>query len=98
MTSSDLRHVTYQCPVKINRMGCLTARPATRPRAGRHAALPEHTTHGLCTALSDPRLLVFYNVTNKIHKRMNVAVIFTQEYFRVSYTLRNMSTLSTGSG
>ena len=42
--------------------------------------------------------LVFCNVTNKILKRTDTAVVFTQEYFRVSYPLRNMSTLSTGSG
>ena len=43
-------------------------------------------------------MLVFCNVTNKIRKRMDTAVAFTQEYFRVSYPLRNVSTLSTGSG
>ena len=34
-------------------------------------------------------LLVFYNVTNKIRKRMDTAVAFTQEYYRVSYPLGN---------
>ena len=43
-------------------------------------------------------LLVFCNVTNKIRKRTDTAVAFTQEYSRVSYPLRNVSTLSTGSG
>ena len=43
-------------------------------------------------------LLVFCNVTNKIRKRTDTTVAFTQEYFRVSYPLRNRSTLSTGSG
>ena len=43
-------------------------------------------------------MLVFCNVTNKIHKHKDNAVAFTQEYSRVSYPLRNMSTLSTGSG
>ena len=44
------------------------------------------------------RLLVFYNITNKIRKRMDTAVASTQEYSRVLYPLGNMSTLSTGSG
>ena len=43
-------------------------------------------------------MLVFYNVTNKIRKRTDTAVAFIQEYSKVSYPLRNMSTLSTGSG
>jgi hypothetical protein len=43
-------------------------------------------------------LLVFCNVTNKIRKRTNTAVAFNQEYSRVSYPQRNVSTLSTGSG
>ena len=43
-------------------------------------------------------LLVFCNVTNKIHKRTDTTLAFTQEYSRVSYPLRNVSTLSTGSG
>ena len=42
-------------------------------------------------------LLVFCNVTNKIRKRTDTAVAFTQEYSRVSYPLGNVSTLSTGS-
>ena len=42
--------------------------------------------------------MVFCNVTNKIRKRTDTAVAFTQEYSRVSYPLRNVSTLSTGSG
>ena len=40
----------------------------------------------------------FCNVTNKIRKRTDTAVAFTQEYSRVSYPLRNVSTLSIGSG
>ena len=44
------------------------------------------------------RVLVFCNVTNKIRKRTDTAVTFTQEYSRVSYPLRNVSTLSAGSG
>ena len=44
------------------------------------------------------RVLVFCNITNKIHKRTDTAVAFTQEYSRVSYPLRNVSTLSMGSG
>ena len=43
-------------------------------------------------------LLVLCNITNKIRKRMDTAVAFTQEYSRISYPLRNVSTLSTGSG
>ena len=43
-------------------------------------------------------VLVFCNVANKIRKRTDTAVAFTQEYSRVSYPLRNVSTLSTGSG
>ena len=43
-------------------------------------------------------LLVFCNVTNKIRKRTDTAVAFTQEYSRVSYPLRNVSTLSRGLG
>ena len=42
-------------------------------------------------------VLVFYNVPNKIRKRTDNAVAFTQEYSKVSYPLRNVSTLSTGS-
>ena len=42
-------------------------------------------------------VLVFYNVTNKIRKRTDNAVAFTEEYSKVSYLLRNVSTLSTGS-
>ena len=49
-------------------------------------------------ALHKRRLLVFCNVTNKIRKRTDTAVTFTQEYSRISYPLRNVSTLSTGSG
>ena len=44
------------------------------------------------------RVLVFCNITNKIRKRTDTAVAFTQEYSRVSYPLRNVSTLFTGSG
>ena len=44
------------------------------------------------------RVLVFCNITNKIHKRTDTAVAFTQEYSRVLYPLRNVSTLHTGSG
>ena len=43
-------------------------------------------------------MLVFCNVTNIIWKHTDTAVVFTQEYSRVSYSLRNVSTLSTGSG
>ena len=43
-------------------------------------------------------LLVFCNVTNKIRKRTDTVVAFTQEYFRVSYPLGNVSALSMGSG
>ena len=43
-------------------------------------------------------LLVFCNVTIKIRMRMDTTVAFTQEYSRVLYPLRNVSTLSTGSG
>ena len=35
---------------------------------------------------------------NKIRKRTDTAVAFTQEYSMVLYPLRNVSTLSTGSG
>ena len=41
-------------------------------------------------------VLVFCNVTNKIRKRTDTAVVFTQEYSRVLYALRNVSTLSMG--
>ena len=43
-------------------------------------------------------LLVFCNVMNKLRKRMDTAVAFTQEYSEISYPLRNVSTLPTGSG
>ena len=43
-------------------------------------------------------LLVFCNVMNKIRKLTDTAVAFTQEYSRVSYLLRNVIMLSTGSG
>ena len=43
-------------------------------------------------------LLVFCNVTNKIRKRTDSAVAFTQEYSKVLYPLGNVSTLSTGLG
>ena len=49
-------------------------------------------------ATAPESLLVFCNITNKIHKRTDTAVAFTQEYSRVSYKLRNVSTLSIGSG
>ena len=42
--------------------------------------------------------MVLCNVTNKIRKCTDTAVAFTQEYSRVSYPLRNVSTLSIGSG
>ena len=35
--------------------------------------------------------------TNKLSGAEEIAVAFTQEYSRVSYPLRNVSTLSTGS-
>ena len=41
-------------------------------------------------------MLQFCNVLTKIRKRMDTAIAFTQEYSRVSYPLRNVSTLSTG--
>jgi hypothetical protein len=43
------------------------------------------------------QVLVLCSIMNKICKRTNTAVAFTQEYSGVSYPLRNMSTLSTGS-
>ena len=43
-------------------------------------------------------LLVFCNVTNKIRKRTDTDVAFTQEYFKVSYPHGNVITLSMGSG
>jgi hypothetical protein len=43
-------------------------------------------------------MLVFCNVTNKIRKPTDITVAFIQEYSRVSYPLRNVSTVSTGSG
>ena len=43
------------------------------------------------------RVLVFCNVTNEICKRTDTAVAFTQVNSRVSYPLRNVSTLSMGS-
>ena len=49
-------------------------------------------------ATAPESLLVFCNITNKIHKRTDTAVAFTQEYSRVSYPLRNVSILSTCSG
>jgi hypothetical protein len=42
--------------------------------------------------------LVFCNIMNKIRKRTDTAIALTQEYSRVSYPLRNVSTLSTGLG
>ena len=62
------------------------------------------TTESVDNVATAPRqqrqksLLVLCNVTNKIRKRTDTAVAFTQEYSRVSYPLRNVSTLSTGSG
>ena len=47
--------------------------------------------------LQAPRIsqvLVLCNVTNKIRKRTDTVVAFTQEYSRVSYPLENVSTLS----
>ena len=44
------------------------------------------------------KLLVLCNVTNKICKRTDTTVAFTQEYSGISYPLRNLSTLSMGSG
>ena len=43
-------------------------------------------------------VLVFRNITDKIRKHTDTAVAFTQEYSRVLYPLRNVSTLSIGSG
>ena len=43
-------------------------------------------------------LLVLCNIMNKMRKRTDTAVAFTQDYSRVSYPLGNVSTLSTGSG
>ena len=43
-------------------------------------------------------VLVFCNVTNKIRKRTDTAVAFTQEYSWVSYPLRNVNPLSMGLG
>ena len=43
-------------------------------------------------------ILVLCNGKNKIRKRTDTAFAFTQEYSRVSYPLRNVSTLSTDSG
>ena len=42
-------------------------------------------------------MLVFCNITNKIRKRTDTAVAFTQEYSNVSYPLGNVSTLPMGS-
>ena len=42
--------------------------------------------------------MVLCNVTNKIRKRTDTAVAFTQEYSRVSYPLRSVGMLSTDSG
>src|SRR6185369_1707708 len=42
-------------------------------------------------------VLVLCNITNKICKRTDTTVAFTQEYSKVSYPLGNVSTLSTGS-
>src|SRR6185312_10098697 len=39
-------------------------------------------------------MLVFCNITNKIRKRTDTVVAFTQKYSRVSYPLGNVSTLS----
>ena len=39
-------------------------------------------------------VLVLCNVTNKIRKRTDTTVAFTQEYSRLSYPLRNVSKLS----
>ena len=57
----------------------------------------QHHTHHRCS-LEGVQVLVFCNITNKICKRTDTAVAFTQEYSRVSYSLSNVSTLSTGSG
>ena len=43
-------------------------------------------------------LLVLCNITNKIRKRTDTDVAFTQEYFKVSYPHGNVITLSMGSG
>ena len=43
------------------------------------------------------QVLVFCNIMNKIRKRADTTVAFTQEYSRVSYPLGNVSTLPTGS-
>ena len=56
----------------------------------------EDSCHSPATAPES--LLVFCNITNKIRKRTDTAVAFTQEYSRVSYPLRNVSMLSTCSG
>ena len=40
----------------------------------------------------------YFVTSNKIHKRTDTAVAFTQEYSRVSYPQGNVSTQSTGLG
>ena len=44
------------------------------------------------------KMLVLCNVTNKIRKRTDTAVTFTQECSGVSYPQRNVSILSKGLG
>ena len=59
-----------------------------------HLVLKSYKIYNVSVAV----VLVLCNVTNKICKRTNTAVDFTQEYSRVSYPLRNVSTQSMGSG
>ena len=82
-------------------------RPGSSGRRAAARARPWQGRGGLGAACLSPRhcrrsgvgtLLVFCNVTNKIRKRTDTAVAFTQEYYRVSYPLGNVSTLPTGSG
>ena len=73
------------CVIKKNR--------ARWPRQPTMSAEHDHGTHHDVHAQGAWALLVFCNDTNKIRKRTDTAVAFTQEYSRVSYPLRNMSTL-----
>jgi hypothetical protein len=69
--------------------------PRTKPSSPLHTKLEGQWLAGEPPRLQGGRLLVFCNITNKIRKRTDTFVVFTQEYSRVSYPQRNVSTLST---
>ena len=81
----------------LARFGSRAAREPARAGSIRHRAKTLARLISIFQRATNEPMLVFCNVTNKIRKRTDTAVAFTQEYSRVSYPLGNVSALSTGS-